>query len=193
MDAHSSISVWLGRLKAGESAAAQPLWKAYYGRMVELARRVLGGRPRAAADEEDAALSAFNSFWGAVQKGRFPDLEDRHDLWQVLLMLTARKAIDQMRGEARQKRGGGQRAQLDTDAFAEVMGREPTPALAAQVAEECRRLLYGLDDAVLQTVAVAKMEGYSNAEIAERLGCSVASVERKLRLIRETWSQEAAA
>ena len=73
------------------------------------------------------------------------------------------------------------------------MGREPTPALAAQVAEECRRLLDGLEDAVLRAVAVAKMEGYSNAEIAERLGCSVASVERKLKRIRETWVQEEAA
>ena len=110
MDAQSSITTWLGRLKDGKPAAAEPLWKAYFGRMVELARGKLAGRPRAAADEEDAALGAFKSFCGAVQKGRFPDLEDRHDLWQVLLMLTARKAIDQMRGEARQKRGGGRRA-----------------------------------------------------------------------------------
>jgi DNA-directed RNA polymerase specialized sigma24 family protein len=198
VDAQGSITAWIGRLKAGDAEAARPLWETYFHRLVELARRKLGDRPRAVADEEDAALSAFDSFCRRAREGRFPDLNDRTDLWQVLFMLTARKAVNLLRGEARAKRGGGQvrhasalAAADDADAFAEVMGAEPTPELAAQVAEECGRLLDGLGDAELRSVAVAKMEGYSNAEIAERLGRSLATVERKLQLIRKTWEKEA--
>jgi DNA-directed RNA polymerase specialized sigma24 family protein len=58
------------------------------------------------------------------------------------------------------------------------------------MAEECRRLLELLDDAELRTIAVAKMEGYTNAEIAAQLNRSERTVERRLRLIRDRWSLE---
>ena len=72
VDAGGSVTVWLGRLKAEDAGAARPLWQAYFGRLVELARRKLGGRPLAAADEENAALSAFDSFCRRAREGRFP-------------------------------------------------------------------------------------------------------------------------
>ncbi len=185
------------RLKAGESAAARPLWEAYFGRLVVMARRKLGGRPPAVADEEDAALSAFDSFCRRARDGRFPDLNDRDDLWQILLMLTVRKAVNLLRRQGRLKRGGGQvkrasELSADDDVLAEVLGREPTPELAAQAAEEVGRLLDGLGDAELRAIAVAKMEGLTNAEVAERTGRSLATVERKLSLIRKRWEREAA-
>ena len=75
----------------------------------------------------------------------------------------------------------------DADAFAEVMSREPTPELAVQAAEECRRLLEGLGDEELQALALAKLENYTNKEIARRLKRSLATVERKLGVIRAIW------
>ncbi len=196
MDGQGSISVWIGRLKAGESGAARPLWQAYFTRLVATARRKLGGRPCAAADEEHAALSAFDSFCRRARDGRFPDLDDRDELWQILLVLTARKAVSLLRREGRFKRGGGQvrcasELATDADVFADVLGREPTPELAAQAAEEVGRLLGGLDDGELRAIAVAKMEGRTNAEAATQIGCSLATVERKLRLIRMKWQREA--
>jgi DNA-directed RNA polymerase specialized sigma24 family protein len=58
------------------------------------------------------------------------------------------------------------------------------------VAEECGRLLglLGADD--LRAVAVWKLEGCTNAEVAARLGRSVATVERKLARIRAAWARE---
>lgn len=192
MDAQESITFWINQLKAGESAAEHWLWEAYYRRLVGMARRKLAGSPRALSDEEDVALCAFNSFFRGVEGGRFPDLKDRGDLWQVLLMLTVRKARASVRAETAQKRGGRHPVSIDPSAFAEVMGREPTPQLAAQVVEECRRLLQALGDDKLRAVAMDRMEGYSNAEIAERQACTVGTVERKLALIRGTWRKELA-
>ena len=70
------------------------------------------------------------------------------------------------------------------------MSLEPDPAFAVEVAEACERLLQRLDDAGLRSLAIWKMEGYTNEEIAARLGCVPRTVERKLRVIRTLWKQE---
>src|SRR5262245_62417052 len=51
MEPTGSVSHWLGQLKAGDRAAAQPLWERYFRRLVALARTRLQGTPRRAADE----------------------------------------------------------------------------------------------------------------------------------------------
>jgi DNA-directed RNA polymerase specialized sigma24 family protein len=201
MSSSGSVSVLIGQLKDGDQAAIQKLWQAYFERLVALARKKLRGTPRRAADEEDVALSAFDSFCRGAAQGRFPQLSDRDDLWQLLAVITARKVIDLVQHERRQKRGGGavqgESALAGLHACAggrvsleQIVGREPSPAFAAQLAEECRRLLRNLADDELRSVALWKMEGYTNEEIAAKLGCVLRTVERKLRLIRSHWKQE---
>jgi DNA-directed RNA polymerase specialized sigma24 family protein len=174
-------------LKAGDRAAADRLWGAYMRRLISLARGKLGGSPRGIADEEDVALSAFDSFYRRAEAGQFARLSDRDDLWQVLVLITERKAIDLMRREGRKSRGEGRVHSLDA-ADARVADRGPTPEFAALVADEFRSLLESLGDDSLRRVALAKMEGYTNREIAGRLGCIEQTVERKLRSIRRIWT-----
>jgi DNA-directed RNA polymerase specialized sigma24 family protein len=190
LSCEGSVSHWLDQLKGGDPAAAQPLWERYFQRLVALARTKLQGAPRQLADEEDVALSAFDSFCRAAGQGRFPQLNDRHDLWRLLVSITARKALDQRRYEGRQKRGGAAAEADEAADLAEIVGREPTPAFAAQVAEECQRLLASLGDTELEEVALRKMEGYTTEEIASQLGYVNRTVERKLHLIRSIWSKE---
>jgi DNA-directed RNA polymerase specialized sigma24 family protein len=196
MSSDGSVTHWVRELRAGNRAAAQRLWEGYFRRLVVLARQRLAGSPRRAADEEDVALSAFDSFCRGAEGNRFPRLEDRDDLWQLLVVLTARKALDLRQHERRQKRGGGAVrgesvfAGLDGAGLEQVVGAEPAPQFAAEVADECRRLFDCLDDAELRAVAAAKMEGLTNPEIADRLGCAPATVERRLRLIRAIWAEE---
>ena len=78
------------------------------------------------------------------------------------------------------------RAALDLRA-----GTTPTPEFAAMVAEECRLRLDGLRDETLRRVALLKMEGCTNVEVAGRLGCGLRTVVRKLELIRRAWLAEA--
>jgi DNA-directed RNA polymerase specialized sigma24 family protein len=185
-----SVTHWLDRLKAGDAAAAQPLWERYFQQLVVLARRQLRGAPRGAADEEDAALNAFDSFCRDFQRGRFPQLADRHDLWRLLIVMTAQKVQDHVRRERAQKRGGLQPSPAKEVDLAQVLGTEPSPEFAAQVAEECQRLLARLDVGELRSIALWKMEGYSNKEIAGKLGCVTRTVERQLAVIRSLWSHE---
>jgi DNA-directed RNA polymerase specialized sigma24 family protein len=167
------------------------LWERYFRRLVGLARQKLQGRPRRAADEEDVALSAFDSFCRSAEGGRFPKLGDRDSLWRLLVVITARKAAHLARDEGRRKPAGA--AVVDAmkpTCLDEVSGQEPTPEFAAQAAEECRRLLELLGDADLQRVAVLKMEGYTVEEIAAQLGRVSRTVKRWLRLIRQIWEKE---
>ena len=195
MSTPGSVTTWIEQLRAGNPDAAQPLLERYFPRLVGLARKKLQGLPRRAADEEDVALSAFDSFCRGAERGRFPKLDDRDDLWQLLVMITARKALQWTRHECREKRGGGKiltEADLDGaeesgGGLAGVIGTEPTPEFAAQVADECRRLLDLLPDSQLRSIALWKMEGDSVEEIAARLGCVPRTIERRLRVIRSCW------
>ncbi len=107
MSGDGSVSRWLNELKAGDEVAAQKLWEGYFHRLVALARMKLRGAQRRAEDEEDAALSAFDSFCRGVEQGRFPQLSNRDELWRLLVIITARKAYDLAEREGRLKRGGG--------------------------------------------------------------------------------------
>jgi DNA-directed RNA polymerase specialized sigma24 family protein len=193
MDSPAPVSEWARRLKAGDPAVARPLWERYFHRLVALAHARLRGAPCRGADGEDVALSAFASFCRAASEGRFPDLSDRDDLWALLVTIAARKAADLLARERRRKRGGGKvRGESafgppDGEGLDGVEGAEPTPELAAEAADEVRRLLARLPDEELRRIALAKLEGRTNAEIAAELPCALATVERRLRLIRRLW------
>ena len=202
MSSGGSVTRWVTALKGGDAAAAQPLWERYHRQLVALARQKLQAARRRDGDEEDVVQNAFHSFFRGVARGRFPQLDDRDNLWRLLVVITARKALDQLAHEHSKRRGGGTisgqprmysgEPEWDEAAVEQVIGEEPTPEFAAQVAEQYQRLLDLLGDDTLRRVAVWKMEGFTKDEIAGRLDCSRRTVARKLETIRIIWSKEPA-
>ena len=204
MPSGASVTQWIDRLKAGDRAAAQRLWERYFGELVRRTRRWLRHKTRPVADEEDVALSAFDSVCRRAEQGRFPRLFDRGDLWQLLVVIAFRKTCNQIKHERRRQPPGRRVVHASALAagpggdegalFADLISRGPGPELAAQTAEECRRLLAGLGDEELRRVALWKLEGYTTEEIAPRMddgkGRSEATVRRKLDLIRRRWEEE---
>ena len=196
------VTQWILQLSDRDEQAAQALWNQYFEKLVWFARRKLGGVPRRVADEEDVALSAMNSFCRGMAARRFAKIEDRNDLWKLLVTITARKATAHKRRHFAKKRGAGQvRGEsffVQPDAnegssagIGELLGCEPTPELAMMVAENCHEMLDALGDESLRQVAILTLEGYTTSEIADKLGCVRRTIERKLERIRETWSQGA--
>jgi DNA-directed RNA polymerase specialized sigma24 family protein len=202
MSSEGSISHWIEEIKRGNPAAAELIWDHYFPQLVRLARQKLRGVPGRMADEEDVALSALDSFFRAAQRGCFPDLADREGLWRLLFQMIVRKTVDLARYERRQIRGGGRvqgEPSLDgstsacgDQGFAQAPDAGLSPEFAAMMGEQCRRLLQQLEPD-LQGLALARMEGYSNEEIAQRMRRSVRTVERRLRLIRRKWEKEVSA
>jgi DNA-directed RNA polymerase specialized sigma24 family protein len=64
------------------------------------------------------------------------------------------------------------------------------PDVRAELAEACEKLLDDLPDAQLREIAVMRMDGYLVDEIAVRLEMSKRAIERRLQLIRKTWSEQ---
>jgi len=195
-----SVTVWISHLKDGDQEAAQQIWERYCQRLVHLAASKFRGAPRRVNDEEDMVLAAFDSLYRGVEAGRFAKLDDRDDLWQLLVMITERKVIDAFHHERRQKRGGGnvrgesvfsgKQEDEPRGGIGGISGEELSPDAAVASIEECQRLLQLLPDDILREVATLKLEGWKNREIAEKLGCVETTVERKLKGIRSLWERE---
>jgi RNA polymerase sigma factor (sigma-70 family) len=185
MSSADCITCWLQQIKDGDQAAVQKLLEHYFQQLVQVARRKLETIPQLADYGEDVALSAFKSLVLGAQRGRFAQLQDRQGLWRLLIVLTLRKAVDLLRKEKRHHKQG------DVE-VAELLSHEPTPALALQMADECRRLLDNLGNDELRAIALWKMEGYSNDEIAGKLDCTPRTVGRRLQFIRQIWEAEIA-
>jgi DNA-directed RNA polymerase specialized sigma24 family protein len=64
----------------------------------------------------------------------------------------------------------------------------PSPAEAALLNEALERRLELLDDAQLREIALWRLEGYTNREIADQLDCTERSVERRMERIRNKWT-----
>jgi DNA-directed RNA polymerase specialized sigma24 family protein len=185
-----SVTHWIAGVRGGDPAAAERLWERFFPRLDGLARARLRGTARLAADEEDVALSALDSFCRRAGAGQYPHLADRDDLWRLLVVITARKAGHLVRDQSRQRRGGAARPDSSEPTLEGVLSRDPTPEFAAQVAEEYRRLMAALGDPEVRAVARMRMEGSTVEEIARETGYSPRSIKRKLHLIRGRWGGE---
>jgi RNA polymerase sigma factor (sigma-70 family) len=151
---------------------------------VQLARGRLQDLPGLANYDEDVAL---RSFYSVFRRLRDPDrplqLTSRDDLWRLLATRTISRAIDLIRRHRPAEVPGEQD-------IMQLLTSEPTPEEAAEVADECRRLLDLLEVPELRQIALWKVEGYTNEEIASRLDCVPRTVERKVRRIRLLWKHE---
>jgi RNA polymerase sigma factor (sigma-70 family) len=181
-----AITLWIERLKTNDPRAASVLWEQFASRLLAAARSRLGHAPRRVADEEDAAVKGFTAFLKAVQKGRLPQLDNRDDLWAVLLTIVRRQAANQVREAARRPLRGDSALRPEDGRGCEPVDAGPGPCEAAQVQDDVRRLFEALPGPFRQ-IATWKMEGMSHPEIAKELGCSVPTVERRWKEIRLVW------
>ena len=199
MSSLGSITRIVNQLQLGDRDTAQQLWERYFRRLVGLARKKLGDLPRhAPVDAEDVALNAFDSFLRRAEQGQYPQLADRDGLWEMLMLITARKAYDEHQYWSRDKRdwrrvlqeaaNPGAEAKWDESPLAAVLSQEPDPAFATEIGEKVEGLLADLGDKELRVIAIYKMEGYTNAEIAAEIGKGLSTVEARLRKIRKKWA-----
>lgn len=184
-----SISSWIEDLRTGRASAGEKLWARYYSRMLRLARTRLPQATRRVADEDDIAVSAFASFLRGISNGLFPQLSGRAELWKLLAQITVMKSREQVRNLNRLKRAT-HRTCVDADqVLAELADPSMQPAAAALINDSLQFLLELLDEE-MRDIAVAKLRGHTNQEVADQLNRSLPTIERRLRLIRRIWSRE---
>lgn len=191
-----NMTFWLPALQQGNEQAAERLWREYFLKTVRLAKRRMNGLRLRAADEEDVALSAMNSFCRMAQNREEP-IADSNELWKLLATIVRRKVNKERQRQFAEKRQEHRllgesdvspvpddQEKNEANGLAQISGREPSPALAAELAETWERIL-NLPDA--EELVLLKVDGYSNSEIAEKMGCSTRTVQRAIEKIRKEW------
>ena len=182
--ASHSITRLIRAVQEGSSSAVRPLLEAYFDRLVQLASKRLQNLPGLGGYDEDLALRSFHSVYQRLRDPARPlVLADRNDLWRLLATRTISRAIDLIRRHRQAEVRG------DED-ITQLLTREPTPEEAAELADECRRLLDSLHEPELRQIALWKVEGYTHEEIAARLDCVPRTIERKVSRIRLLWKHE---
>lgn len=179
-----SITRLIRAVQDGSSSAVRPLLSTYFDRLVRLASKRLRNLPSLAGYDEDLALRSFQSVYQRLRDPARPlDLAGRDDLWRLLATRTISRAIDLIRRHRPAEVPG------DED-VTQLLTRDPTPEEAAELADECRRLLDSLQEPELRQIALWKVEGYTHEEIAARLDCVPRTIERKVSRIRLLWRHE---
>lgn len=192
-----SVSAALDRLREGDSSAANVIWSKFFERLARVADLKLAGGVRRTVDGEDVALSVMETICRRAKVGQLDEVNDRDDLWRLMVTILYHKATDRGREHRAQKRGSGQvrgdsifvGAGDDAErmAFAQFAEVAPTPDMLVQLEEE-RRKLFELLDEDLRHIAQQRLEGASAEDIAAAIDVSPRTIRRKLELIRERWS-----
>lgn len=201
MSSSGSVTKLIRRIKEGDAAADQELVVRYFRRLLGLARAKLQGKCLRAADEDDVVQSALYGFFLGAERGQYPELHDRDDLWQLLVKIITRKVQKLIKHEEAQKRNpktrsarkgscGPEGTPLPDRDMEHLADPKLPPDLEILAQEEIAHLLRRLGNPQLQSIVGWKCEGYTNEEIATMLGCTTRTIERKLNLIRTIWAKE---
>ena len=189
-EATDSFRAWITRLQAGEDEATERLWEQYFRKLTTVAKSRLPEMRRRVFDEEDVALSALQSFCDGIRGGRFPRLGGEGNLWALLVLIAKRKAAHRIRDEMTKKRGGGNlqgESALGQNGIHGFIADEPTAEFAIRMVEELDHLRELLKDEELERIALYRMQGLTNAEIAQEMNCVERTIDRRLALIRRIW------
>ena len=175
-------------LRDGDRTVVQDFCQRYGASLERLAAKHLPAALRRRVGPEDVVQSACRTFLRRTRGGEF-QLADSEDLWRLLCAITLTKVREQARFHLRQKRGLDKEVALEAPsqdslvtAFQPV-ARGPTPAEAAEFADQFEKIISALDEEERQVVDL-KLQEYTTQEMAQRMGCSERTVRRILKRVQ---------
>jgi RNA polymerase sigma-70 factor (ECF subfamily) len=178
-------------LRAGENMAVREFCDRYGGIMRAIADKHLSPKVKRRVEADDVVQSVFRTFFRRAKVGQF-QLPDSDSLWRLLCAITLTKVREQVRFQGRAKRGLGREVSIDPQDSSDGSGfglsqlgygPGPTPADAAEFADQFRLLIESLGEEEKQLVAL-KLDDMTNGQIAEKLGCSERTVRRLLKQVQ---------
>jgi len=181
------MDLWRG----GDEAAARKLFDTYVERLVALARRRISQRLAARVDPEDVVQSVFRTFFHRVKEGQF-SINDEDDLCKLLMRITVHKTLRQVAFHKAAKRNLGLEVDQGPDPqerLQELLGREPTTEDAVAFLDQLEHFLNRLRPQDRQILEM-RLQGYSNEEIADKLGIYDRKIRRVIERIRGLAEQE---
>lgn len=189
-DEIGSVSHWLRELKAGDSSAVAAIWQRYYERVVQFAEQKLKINPDRAVDGEDIAQIAMQRFCRNAVNGHYPDLDDREQLWDLLVVFTLNRIRKHLRSSNALKRSAVEADVLEfrrSQVFHDLRAPEAPTIMADMVQSWLDRLNLEDPSGQLRQIAIWCMEEISGSEIARILKKRKSFVLQQIRLIRLLW------
>ena len=172
---HDVTIAWLEDLAEGKSNAVEEFWMNYGDSLQRVAERQIASWLRRRVDPEDVVQSACRTFFRRAGAGDF-SLENKDDLWKLLLTITLNKVRMQARFHSAQRRGALESASLEQD---DAQHPGVSVEEAVEFADAFGKILSSLGSAEGDVIRL-KLDGYSHAEIAEQLQCTERTVGRLL-------------
>jgi RNA polymerase sigma-70 factor, ECF subfamily len=175
-------------LRAGDRSIVQDFCTQYGTVLQRLAEKQLAEGLRRRVGPEDVVQSVYRTFLRRAQAGEF-QLVDSEGLWRLLCAITLAKVREVARFHRRKKRDFNQE-KSPRPAFSHAADEpfdpvdpQPSPAEAAEFADQFQQLMASLDDEERQFVDL-KLQQCTNLEVAARLGCSERTVRRILKRVQ---------
>ena len=179
---NGSVTTWLLQLNEGDESVIYLLWKRYWQNLVDLAKTDLAVfQNQATDDEEDIAQKVFTDIWRRIRSKTTDKPRNRAELWKLMIVITYRKIVDNLRGMRTKKRGGGQPLEP-------MLNLEVPPDWTAMLNDDLDRLAE-LKGQMSKDIVVLMLAGFDQEEIAEKLNSSPRTIQRRLVLIREAWTK----
>jgi RNA polymerase sigma-70 factor (ECF subfamily) len=160
----------LRQARAGDRDALDRLVRTYEADVRIAARVLLGPAHRPHLDTVDLVQSVHRSLMMGVRLGKF-DVASPAQLVALALTMVRRKVARKWRRHRRQIPAGAAGSSADDlgEVLTSLRSAETDPARAAQLRDAAASVFRGLDAADRQLLEL-RLEGWSTAEVARRLG-----------------------
>lgn len=187
---NDAASAWIRELVDGNEVVVGEFWQLYGESLQRLAASRMTPALRKRVGADDIVQSVCRTFFRRSREGQF-ELHGTASLWRLLCAITLTKVRQHARFHYQERRSINRErdpadGSADERAASEPKCAGPTPAEIVEFAEEIQRMFDALGDEERQFVQL-RIEGLSQAEIAERLGCSERTVRRLLHRVKDCW------
>jgi RNA polymerase sigma-70 factor (ECF subfamily) len=167
---------------AGNLDARSELFERYGKAIQMVVRYRMDRRLRSQFDSLDFAQDAWASFFHLPFENY--TFQTPEDLVAFLTRVVSHKLIDAYRKRCRHTKKSGREFRRIQSNVDEQTARQPTPSHVAIVAEEWQRLLKDKPPKIQRALEMLR-DGYSQREIAHRLGLNVKRIQRLIQRLNE--------
>jgi RNA polymerase sigma-70 factor, ECF subfamily len=175
-----------GQCEQGNVLAFEKVFERYSDRLIRIAKSRISERLASRIEAEDVVQSVFRSFFGRVQAKRFT-FQEENDLWRLLVSITLNKLRNKVDWHTAAKRDVGLEQRMDGGSSLpsayDVDGVNPSPEAVVMFIDLLEHFMTSLRDTDRKVLEL-RLQGMTQEEIANEIGCTERTVRRVLERIR---------
>lgn len=169
-------------LENDQSKAQNAVFDEYHQKLIAMVRSNVNGRLSRRLDASDVVQSALRTFFLHAREQKF-QIEQRSELWSLLVTITLNKLRNQARFHNADKRSPD-REEQNGHIPTSLLGRTPDPRDAALINDEVESIVSQLRP-FHQEIAERILAGQPSAEIATATNRSLRTVRRVENILKE--------